>query len=401
MSQVNASLLDLFRAHGVEAAPEGEWVAFRDPKMRVNASIVREMQQPAGTSVQLDVRFEIAPWHTVIESFVGLGETRDKAVADALHNFVANSFHVLLAAFLRPGDDQVSQEEWAVGGRPCRVTIGNVGVRGKPPVQGEQLVGWFKRFEEKLREKHLPPGTHWVRLYYAQRRGQAVACEVLLDNEVWEEVRSEMAALDWPAGEEFYSVRTFLVIQVKNGGPVTPEDAVTRLAEIVAARQEFTEDEVYAALADAGVADAFADRAYKFTQTAWGRAFLAGLGVQFSPEYVCFNASGEVIESGRLADEPCFAAASRLAQRYAGTPGFKRLALTSADADVINNALHEGSKPEDLVTAPAFLFLEAPTPAGMENARRVIAQYTAALQGPAAPATRESAPAKPWWRFWG
>src|SRR6266540_2237247 len=274
------------------------------------------MKQQAGMSVQLDVRLEIPPGRTIVESFAGLGETREKAVADALHNFTANSFHVLLAAFFRSDDQQVSQEAWVVGGRTSRVTIGNVGVRGKPPVQGDQLVGWFKRFEEKLKEKHLRPGTHWVRLYYGQMQGRPMAFEVLLNNDVWEEMQSEMAAVDWPSGEEFYSVRVFLVIQVADGGSVSPESAVAWLADIVAARPEFTEDEVYAAMADAGVPDSLADRAYKFTQVAWGRAFLAGLSVQFSPEYVCFNGSGKVVETGRLADERCFAAASRLAQRY-------------------------------------------------------------------------------------
>src|SRR5947209_567159 len=176
--------------------------------------------------------------------------------------------------------------------------------------------------------------------------------------------------------------------------PLTPESAVAQLAEIVAPRRAFTEEEVYVALADAGIPDSLADRAFKFTQIAWGRTFLAGLGITFSPEYVCFNAAGEVVESGRLADEPCFAAASRLADQFSRTPGFVRLAVMSADVVAVNQALHAGSKPENLVMTPAFLFLEAPTPDGMENARRVIAQHTAALSGRGASAARESAPAE-------
>ncbi len=379
MAQINQLLLALFQAHGVEAILQDEWIIFPGLSLRANASIVKETKHPAWLSIQLDVRLEIAPGRTIVESFAGLGETREKALADALHNFTANSFHVLLAAFFRSGDQQVSQEEWLVSGRMSRVTIGNVGIRGKPPVQGEQLVGWFKHFEDKLKETGLRPGTHWIRLYYGQSEGKALACEVLLDNAVWEEMQSEMAALAWPAGQEFYSVRVFLVLQVEKGGFVSPESAVACLADIVADRHEFTEDEVYTALADAGVPTSLADRAYKFTQVAWGRVFLASLGVRFSPDYVCLNALGEVVESGHLANEPCFSAASQLAPRYAGTPGFRRLALLSADVNAVNNALHRGSKPEDLVTAPAFLFLETPTAGGMENARRVIAQYLAGL----------------------
>ncbi|MFL5242164.1 MAG: DUF6348 family protein [Gemmataceae bacterium] len=214
-SGINASLLELFQAHGVDCAPQGEWIVFSKNGMKANASIVREMPQATGMSVQLDVLFEVAPDRTIIESFAGVGQTREQAIADALNNFAMNSFHVLLAAFLKPNEEQVSEEEWTIAGRPRQVTIGDVGIRGKPPVQGEQLVGWFKPFEEKLKSKPLGPGTHWVRLYYAQMQGKAIACEVLLDNDAWEEMQAEMAAFDWPSGKDFYSVRVFLVVRDK------------------------------------------------------------------------------------------------------------------------------------------------------------------------------------------
>src|SRR4051812_8989668 len=133
---------------------------------------------------------------------------------------------------------------------------------------------------------------------------------------------------------------------------MTPEIAVNRLADIIASRSDFTEDELYAAMSETGISAPVADRAFKFTQTAWGRAFLDGLGVQFSGDYLCFNALGDVIESGQLVDQPYFAAAMRMVPRYAKSPGFQRFALMSADVNSVNSALHAGSKPENLVTAP-------------------------------------------------
>jgi len=168
---------------------------------------------------------------------------------------------------------------------------------------------------------------------------------------------------------------------------VAPDAAVARLAEIIAARAEFTEDDLYAAMADAGIPDSVADRAYKFTQIAWGRVFLDGLGVRFAPDYLSFNAAGEVIESGLLAEQPYFTAAMGLARRRPPA-GLPRFALMSADVSAVNSALHAGSKPEDLVTGPSALFLEPPTPAGVERAQQLLSE-------------RVSAPSKkPWWRFW-
>jgi hypothetical protein len=237
MTQINELLLDLFRAHAIEAVAEDEWITFPNRTLRAGASIVRDTEQRGWMSAQLAVRLEIAPGQTILESFAGLGETREKAIADALHNFSVNSFHVFLAAFFRSRDEQVTQEEWIIGGRTSRVTIGNLGIRGKPPVQGERLLGFFKQFEDKLKAKHLQPGTHWVRLYYGQMQRKAIACEVLLDNGEWEELQSEMAAIDWPASEDFYSVRVFLVIQIESGGPTTAgmENARQVIAQHMAA----------------------------------------------------------------------------------------------------------------------------------------------------------------------
>jgi hypothetical protein len=181
---------------------------------------------------------------------------------------------------------------------------------------------------------------------------------------------------------------------------VTPEAAVSHLAEIIAARAEFTEDDVYAAMAAAGIPDPVADRAYKFTQTAWGRAFLDGLGVQFSSDYLCFNAAGDVIESGQLADQPFFAAAVRLAPQHARSPGFQRFVLMSADVNTVNNALHAGSKQENLAMGPAAFFMEAPTPAGMDKARQLLSERVPKSKRGSSSSAKPADDKKPWWRFW-
>ena len=168
---------------------------------------------------------------------------------------------------------------------------------------------------------------------------------------------------------------------------MTPQAAVAYLADIVSPRAEFTESDVYAALADVGVPQPVADRAYKFTQIAWGRVLLDGMGINFSPEYICFNGVGEIIESGSLAEQPYFTAASSSASRYTGTPGFERLALMAAEVNAVNELLNRGSKPENLTMATPALFMEPPTPAGIDRARQHL------LRG-------LGKPKKPWWRFW-
>jgi hypothetical protein len=280
-----------------------------------------------------------------------------------------------------------------------RVTLGNIGVRGKLPLEGEPMFAWSRHFLDCVQRQSLRPGIHWVRLYYGQMNRKTTACEVLLDNVIWDTVAAEMAAFDWPMAEDFYSVRIFLVLDVQKGGEVSPRDAVAWIADILGPWPDFTEDQAYAAMAGAGIPDAVADRAYKFLQVAWGRALLDGLGVQFSPKYLCCNATGEVVESGNLINEPCFAAATRLTTRYKGSPGFKRLALMSADLNAVNNCLNAGSKASDLVMGPACLFVEVPTAAGVETAHRAIQQHMGLPPKPSRPPLKKTA--KPWWQFWG
>src|SRR5262245_25691825 len=110
---------------------------------------------------------------------------------------------------------------------------------------------------------------------------------------------------------------------------MTPAEAVAKLGEILAERAELTADDIYEAMGKAGVPEAIADRAYKFTQIACGHSFLAPLGVQLSADYLCFGAEGDVLESGKLNEEPYFIAAQAFATRR--SPSIGRFACMSAN----------------------------------------------------------------------
>ncbi len=183
---------------------------------------------------------------------------------------------------------------------------------------------------------------------------------------------------------------------------LTPSEAVTRLAELIAPEAAFDVVEVYEALFMAGMTHDVADRVFKFTQIAWGRVFLDGMGINFSPDYYCFNSAGDLIEAGKLVNQPYFAAAMELAKKYMSSPGFKQMILTNADVKAVNSALNAGSKPENLVTGPAALFIESPTPEGMEKAQQLILERAKSPDMPPPEIIKMPEPAvrKPWWKFW-
>jgi hypothetical protein len=162
-----------------------------------------------------------------------------------------------------------------------------------------------------------------------------------------------------------------------------------------ASQPDTDEDSIYESLEAAEVPFNQADRIYKFVQIAWGRAFLDGMGITFTNDYFCFNANGEVIESGQLNEEPHFAYAMNNVKQYKGTEVFNKFALSSSDVNAINDALNSGSQPEDLLTSPSFLFMEAPTDSGFEKAQIFINNHMKSLQ------PKIEIKQKPWWKFWG
>lgn len=191
----------LFAAHGVsgsELVPDVE---------TFNA------QEKSGTWwCQADFRFLLPDGRTLIESFGPLGETRRAMLRDALEAFARNSFHVILRGIFRnEPDEQVTVERWTIGDAAYDAFIGTVTSRGTPP--GGPPVQWFETFETAVRSARLTGDLHWIRLYYAQVKQQPVAMEVLLDNEPWEAVASEMAKYPWPRIDDFYSVRFFMILK--------------------------------------------------------------------------------------------------------------------------------------------------------------------------------------------
>jgi len=202
----------LFRQHGVDArADGGEWILLPDLRRLRSQIHQREAHQGVAT-VQLDLLLELSPERTLVEAFAGVGELPAAAVFDALENFRVGSLHVFLAAFCGQKTEQVDIEEWTIRGQKRRVVLGPVGVRGAPPVEGKDLVAPVRTFEEFVRGAEFGPGIHWLRLFYAQQQGNMLACEVLRDNDIWIAAQAAAAAADWAPGEEFYSVRLFVMI---------------------------------------------------------------------------------------------------------------------------------------------------------------------------------------------
>jgi len=149
-------------------------------------------------------------------------------------------------------------------------------------------------------------------------------------------------------------------------------------------------------LANAGVDDELVNRLVTFAPLAFARVIFATMKDSFSPDYVQVRCDGTLEEGLRLMHEPVFARSLVLSRELSGSEfleAVKKVAATSLEFQGINDALHRGSKPENLIMGPPVVFDAGVSEAACEKTLRLLAARTkekwAAARKP-----------KPWWRFW-
>lgn len=96
---------------------------------------------------------------------------------------------------------------------------------------------------------------------------------------------------------------------------------------------------------------------------AYGRRILDGL-VELPTTFCEIDDAGEVARESALADDPIFAAADRLARSEATRKDLDRIGLVSSEVNAVNNALHAGSKPENLMMSSPMMRLGPDDPPG-------------------------------------
>lgn len=213
-ADLNDILLKLLERHGVSASVDSDWIE-TSTGYRLAASVVREMPSPGGTvNLQLDFYVDLPDGRLLIESFAGLGTSKEEAINDGIQNYVSNSFHVILSSISAGANsDQVETEEWTINGRQRNVIIGGMGIRRFTDAEFDPPTEWFSTVQTEIERLPLDERRHWIRCYYAQMDGKPMAVEALLDNEESSTLLDVMKQIEWPPDSEYYGLRIFLVIQ--------------------------------------------------------------------------------------------------------------------------------------------------------------------------------------------
>ena len=88
-----------------------------------------------------------------------------------------------------------------------------------------------------------------------------------------------------------------------------------------------------------------------------GRHFMRDLGVQFSDSMIVFRSDGGCAASLRLSEHPAYIAVVNRAQKILQHRNVSAIAMCGSELDAVNQALNDGSKPENLRLSSVALIL--------------------------------------------
>jgi uncharacterized protein DUF6348 len=149
----------------------------------------------------------------LVDSFAGVGNTRDEAERNAAGKFLQGSFHVIAAALTSSNGntDQVEWEDRSTGDRAWRVCSGPVlMVASREGARIEGATDFFPRLNA-LFVASMSAGPHWMRVFLGALDGKHMGSEVLVDGEVWAAGQELLDGHAWTYPAGYASLRHLLI----------------------------------------------------------------------------------------------------------------------------------------------------------------------------------------------
>jgi hypothetical protein len=173
----------------------------------------RVQERSVGVQVDFAIAHPSLAVPILLESFAGWGDSWRGAIGQAVEKFEYSSLHPLIAGLLDRAAcaDQVQWERLEHPGGPFGVVFsGQLVLYAREPVPN--LGPLVDSIKKALGAERLSRAVHAVRVYVCWKKSEMVACEVLLDNEEWQEGEELAAAYAWPRTDGVWGSRLFLVL---------------------------------------------------------------------------------------------------------------------------------------------------------------------------------------------
>lgn len=203
-------LLELFAHHGVELEADEDWLLTDGDFPAVRA---HWQDGAAGAPGRLDIDVVLDEQRHIAQSFAGEG-AGEAGCRQALERFARSDLPVLLAACWYVTDDRaLDLAQWEIGLRGWDAFIGRFVVEGAQiDVPPEALAAIARAIQNET----LAPQLHWLRLLLRRAADGTLAVEALLDNAPWPAGDRVLDSVAWPASARPYSVRSLLMLDVRD-----------------------------------------------------------------------------------------------------------------------------------------------------------------------------------------
>lgn len=333
-------IAELFANHKIICTISENKIVFKTEQISIETYLFDRNSTEEFAVLQLDVYifYGINP---ILESFAGIGKDFETALIDAFENFKSNSFHTILSAFFTSKFDQeINKYNWKIDGKDFEIVSSNIGIRGK--LNQELSTEWFDQFETEVQKLKLVEGTHWIRLYFAQKDNQTSVCEVLLNNECYVPLQQKAENFEWQIQDDFYAVRVFMILK-------TGID-FERVVKIVGSDEKY--NDAFSKLKKMGLTELEIEKAFAYIPEVFGRKLIQDMGIEgtFSNKAIVVNSTNEKFKIN-LDNEELFCKATELISeitKNGWNDDLKQIAFTSASLNTLNNALNKGAKLEDV-----------------------------------------------------
>ncbi|MER9521675.1 DUF6348 family protein [Mesorhizobium sp. M0614] len=202
-------------AHGISAirGQNDVWIGLED--LRFEAQVFDKEPSGSGRRLVLEI-YVFSPLlgtQPVIESFVGLGDTREQAIFQAFGKFLIGVFHVLIEGLAEHVCENMQAEIafWQRNDAGWKIYGGPVITQAAVECTLNRTYPAFYARLEKLFTAKVRPGSHFIRIFLASYGGALVGNEILLDNETWPEGQELLVDQDWHHGDGYQALRQVIL----------------------------------------------------------------------------------------------------------------------------------------------------------------------------------------------
>jgi hypothetical protein len=213
-SQTDQFFVTWLTNHGeTNVVVDSSGVGIAGNKTRLHASLYGMEAGKGGYSAEVEFRIRLPERGPIIEYVAGLGETTNKAIDQAMANFVLTTSHVIYKAFMNPSDPHQPVTSVAINGKTREMFAGDmiqIGVKTADPVD---LQSMSEKTKALVTSAPVGSGPHWIKLIYSQNHNKPLTVAASLDNLDNAEMTAALTKLGWPSREDFYMVKQFIVVK--------------------------------------------------------------------------------------------------------------------------------------------------------------------------------------------